>query len=138
MMPQHPHAPANSACGNATPKKKPGTRPGFHRAAMPASVLDVEALLLREVRGEVLDVALGEVRRLADHDRVLAMAVLVVVQRGDDVVLVLPGQVREFGAHADALRAVARLAGRGSLHAGLGIARCGEGGDGGAGERGAE
>src|SRR6185437_10767534 len=136
---QHGLRPPNSACGNERGgEKKPGARPGFGRAAMPASFLGVEAFLPGEVGGEIVDVALGEVGRLPLHDRVLAMAVLVVVQRGDEVVLVLAGEVGEFRAHADALRAIARLARGGFLHAGLGVAGSGERGDRCAGERGGE
>src|SRR5688572_273926 len=90
------------------------------------SVLDAEARLLRVVRREVGDVARGEVRHLALHDRVLALPVLVVVHRGDQVVLVLAGEVREFGSGAHTRLAVAGLAGLGLLAADVGIARSGK------------
>src|SRR5262245_23381746 len=70
----------------------------------------LEARQAREVRREVVDVALREVRDLAMHDRVLALAVLVVPDRGGKVLGMLSREIRELGACADAGFAVAGLA----------------------------
>src|SRR5438477_2629520 len=85
-------------------------------------VLDVQPLLAGEPGGEVGDVALGELLHLPLHDDVLALAVLVVAQHRHQVFLVLSREVGKLRAHAHAVGAVARLAGRGLLLADFGIA----------------
>src|SRR6185503_15071802 len=47
-----------------------------------------------QVGGDVLDVLLGQALRLRRHRRIRAVAALVLVQRIDDVLLVLPGDLR--------------------------------------------
>src|SRR5258708_25510262 len=89
-------------------------------------VLELQAPLGGEVRGQVHHVLGREVLHLLLHDGILALAVLVVLERGLEVVGMLAREVREFGAYADAGLAVARRAfhGLGLLLADLGIARC--------------
>src|SRR5258708_6316727 len=91
------------------------SRPGI-------SVLDDEGLLAGEVGREIRHGLGLEVHDLARHDRILALAVLVVLERGLEVVGILAGEVGEFRAHAHAVGAMARGAGRGQLAADFGVA----------------
>src|SRR5258707_125455 len=111
--------------------EKPGAGPGFsHAGTHPRSALHHEPVLVREEGGQVHEVLVGELLDLHLHDGILALAVLVVAQRRQQVVRVLSREVRELRAHADALRAMARLAGRRLLLAHFGIARGAESGKG--------
>src|SRR4030095_7146685 len=72
-----------------------------------------QAVLLAEEFGDGLEVLLVYAGDDAGHDRVLALAALVVLQRVHDVVRLLPGQDRVLGR--DRLRTVGAVA----RHAGL-------------------
>ena len=82
-----------------------------------------EPPLAREVGGKVLDVALRQVRDERGHDRVLACAQLVVLQRLDEVRRVLAAELgnvidlRERGM-------LARNAVAAGAHRGLALAGC--------------
>src|SRR5688572_1811784 len=68
--------------------------------------------LLAEELGDRLEVLLVHAGDDAGHDRVLALAALVVLQRAHEVVRVLPGEDRILGTDGlRAVRAVARHAG---------------------------
>src|SRR5258705_6687504 len=94
------------------------------------SVLDHQRLAGGEVRGEIHHVLGREVRDLALHDRVLALAVLVVPERGLEVIRVLARKTGERVAGAHAFRPMARGARRGFLAAGLRVSGSGGGGNG--------
>src|SRR5471032_1987542 len=99
--------------------------PSPRRTALAASVLDLQPRLARVESREVHDVLGGEVRDLALHDRILAPAVLVVVEDRLDVIGILAREIGEGGAGTHAVGAVARGARAGLLLADLGVARRG-------------
>src|SRR5690348_16818161 len=80
-----------------------------------------------KIRGQILDVLIAQRCGHAVHDRVGALAVLVLVQHLHEVILVLAGERGVIRRDAIAVGAVARLAGRGFLLAGGGVVagRCG-------------
>ena len=83
-----------------------------------------EALLVGIERGEIFDVARVQVRDLRRHDRVLARARLVVLQRFQQVVVVLAREPRKIGGRAVAVGSVARRAGARFFLAGFRVPAC--------------
>src|SRR6267378_3909114 len=113
--------PASSGtCANSGKKRKPEGRE--------ASANDVQrASLARIKRREIGQVLRVEAADLSAHDRVPARAGLVVAQRLQQVVVVLPGEARKIRTRgAVSVGPVARSAGLGLQLSGVRIAR-GEG-----------
>src|SRR5437879_4205437 len=113
--------PASSGtCANFGKKRKPEARPASAKNVQRASLARIER---REI-GHVLRV---EAADLSAHDRVLARSRLVVAQRLQQVVVVLPGEARKIRTRgAVSVRPVAGGAGLRLQLSGLRIAR-GEG-----------
>src|SRR5690349_12707150 len=78
-------------------------------------VFQHQPLLAREIRRQVFDVALGEVRNHRPHDRALALARPVVLQRFQEIIVVLAGKPGIVRNGAVAVGAVACRAGLGLL-----------------------
>src|SRR5258708_40291815 len=108
--------------------EKRGAGTGLSHAGTRArSALHHQAMLVREEGRQVHEVLVGELLDLHLHDGILALAVLVMTQRRQQVVRVLSREVRKFGAHADAFGPMTCLAGNRLLLAHFGIARGAEG-----------
>ena len=85
----------STACDGSMKRAPPGALRVAHIWSIPRREHRPAAYV--EIRGDVLDVLVGEALREAGHDRVLARARLVVAQRLREVVGILAGELRIFG-----------------------------------------